>query len=111
VVNDGLIALIIGTRMTRTVTAAVAQLHDATKHVDRGDFSHRIPVNSRDQLAANLQHAGYRVSCAGNVASAPDRVAVDRSVLQGAQYLVRRAQQRPLRGTDRRSPARTPGPG
>ena len=46
-----LIALIIGTRMTRTVTAAVAQLHEATKHIDRGDFSHRIPVKSHDQLA------------------------------------------------------------
>jgi sigma-B regulation protein RsbU (phosphoserine phosphatase) len=46
-----LVALIIGTRMTRTVTLAVAQLDDATKHVDRGDFSHRIPVNSADQLA------------------------------------------------------------
>jgi sigma-B regulation protein RsbU (phosphoserine phosphatase) len=46
-----LIALIIGTRMTRTVTAAVADLHNATKHVDRGDFSHRIPVKSSDQLA------------------------------------------------------------
>ena len=46
-----LIALIIGTRMTRTVTAAVAQLHNATRHVDRGDFSHRIPVKSSDQLA------------------------------------------------------------
>ena len=46
-----LVALIIGTRMTRTVTAAVAQLHDATKHVDRGDFSHRIPVKSHDQLS------------------------------------------------------------
>ena len=46
-----LIALIIGTRMTRTVTAAVAQLHEATKHVDRGDFSHRIPVKSSDQLS------------------------------------------------------------
>ena len=46
-----LIALFIGTRMTRTVTAAVAHLHDATRHVDRGDFSHRIPVRSRDQLS------------------------------------------------------------
>jgi sigma-B regulation protein RsbU (phosphoserine phosphatase) len=46
-----LIALFIGTRMTRTVTAAVAQLYDATKHVDRGDFSHRIPVKSADQLS------------------------------------------------------------
>jgi sigma-B regulation protein RsbU (phosphoserine phosphatase) len=46
-----IVALIIGTRMTRTVTGAVAQLDKATKHVDRGDFSHRIPVNSADQLA------------------------------------------------------------
>ena len=46
-----LVALIIGTRMTRTVTGAVAQLYDATKHVDQGDFSHRIPVKSSDQLA------------------------------------------------------------
>ena len=46
-----LVALIIGTRMTRTVTGAVAQLHNATKHIDRGDFSHRIPVKSHDQLS------------------------------------------------------------
>jgi sigma-B regulation protein RsbU (phosphoserine phosphatase) len=46
-----LIALIIGMRMTRTMTSAVAQLYDATKHVDHGDFSHRIPVKSTDQLA------------------------------------------------------------
>ncbi|MFZ0418449.1 MAG: SpoIIE family protein phosphatase [Candidatus Sulfotelmatobacter sp.] len=46
-----LVALIIGARMTRTVTGAVAQLYDATKNVDRGDFSHRIPVKSADQLA------------------------------------------------------------
>ena len=29
----------------------MAHLYDATKHVDRGDFSHRIPVKSADQLA------------------------------------------------------------
>src|ERR1700722_6154193 len=46
-----MVALFIGTRMTRTVTAAVAQLYAATTHVDRGDFSHRIPVRSNDQLA------------------------------------------------------------
>jgi len=45
------IALIIGTRMTRTVTSAVAQLYNATRNVDRGDFGHRIPVKSDDQLA------------------------------------------------------------
>src|SRR6266852_7332441 len=46
-----LFALIIGTRLTRTVTGAVAQLYDATTHINRGDFSHRISVKSHDQLA------------------------------------------------------------
>jgi sigma-B regulation protein RsbU (phosphoserine phosphatase) len=47
-----LIALWIGTRLTRTVTGAVAQIYDATQRVNRGDFSHRIPVKSTDQVAA-----------------------------------------------------------
>jgi sigma-B regulation protein RsbU (phosphoserine phosphatase) len=47
-----LIALVIGTRLTRTVTGAVAQLYDATKHINRGDFSHRITVRSSDQIAS-----------------------------------------------------------
>jgi sigma-B regulation protein RsbU (phosphoserine phosphatase) len=47
-----LIALWIGTRLTRTVTGAVAQIYDATQHVNQGDFSHRIPVKSTDQIAA-----------------------------------------------------------
>src|SRR5581483_8867667 len=47
-----LMALYIGTRLTRTVTGTVAQLYEATKHINRGDFSHRIPVRSTDQLSA-----------------------------------------------------------
>jgi phosphoserine phosphatase RsbU/P len=46
-----LLALVIGTSLTRSITGSVAQLYRATQHVDRGDFSHRIPVRSRDQLA------------------------------------------------------------
>jgi sigma-B regulation protein RsbU (phosphoserine phosphatase) len=46
-----LLALVIGTSLTRSITGAIAQLYGATQHVDRGDFSHRIPVKSRDQLA------------------------------------------------------------
>ena len=46
-----LLAIWIGTRLTRTVTGAVAQLYDGTKHINRGDFSHRIPVKSNDQVA------------------------------------------------------------
>jgi len=46
------IALIISYHLTRTVTGAVAQLYEGTKHINRGDFSHRIPVRSNDQVAA-----------------------------------------------------------
>src|SRR5579864_7747130 len=46
-----IVAIFIGTRLTRTVTGAVAQLYDGTMHVNRGDFAHRIPVKSNDQVA------------------------------------------------------------
>jgi sigma-B regulation protein RsbU (phosphoserine phosphatase) len=46
-----LLALLVGTKLTRSITSAVDQLYEATKHINRGDFSHRIPVRSSDQLA------------------------------------------------------------
>jgi len=46
------IAIYIGTGLTRSVTGAVAQLYEATTHVNRGDFSHRIAITSNDQIAA-----------------------------------------------------------
>jgi len=46
-----LLALLVGTKLTRSITLAVDQLYQATKHINRGDFSHRIPVQSNDQLA------------------------------------------------------------
>jgi phosphoserine phosphatase RsbU/P len=47
-----LIALLIGIRLTRTITYSVASLYKATQHVNRGDFEHRIQVLQRDQLGA-----------------------------------------------------------
>ncbi|HKC71469.1 MAG TPA: PP2C family protein-serine/threonine phosphatase [Terriglobales bacterium] len=47
-----LVALLIGIRLTRTITRSVAQLYVATQHVNRGDFGHHIEIRSRDQLAA-----------------------------------------------------------
>lgn len=47
-----LIALFIGVRLTRTMTASVAQLYDATQHIETGELSHRIVVTREDQLAA-----------------------------------------------------------
>jgi phosphoserine phosphatase RsbU/P len=46
-----LLALFVGTKLTRTITSAVDQLYEATKHVNRADFSHRITVRSSDQIA------------------------------------------------------------
>ncbi|MFY9844998.1 MAG: SpoIIE family protein phosphatase [Terriglobales bacterium] len=46
-----LLALIVGTKLTRSITAAVDQIYEGTKHVNRADFSHRITVQSTDQLA------------------------------------------------------------
>jgi phosphoserine phosphatase RsbU/P len=47
-----LIALVIGVRLTRTITYSVANLYKATEHINRGDFTHRITVKEKDQLAA-----------------------------------------------------------
>jgi phosphoserine phosphatase RsbU/P len=46
-----LLALWIGTHLTRTITRAVAHLYAATRHINRGEFAHRVPVTSQDQLA------------------------------------------------------------
>jgi len=45
------LALVVGTKLTRSITSAVDQLYEATKHINRADFSHRITVHSSDQLA------------------------------------------------------------
>jgi phosphoserine phosphatase RsbU/P len=47
-----LIAVLISVGLTRTITRSVAKLYDATRRINRGDFSHRIAVRSTDQLAA-----------------------------------------------------------
>jgi sigma-B regulation protein RsbU (phosphoserine phosphatase) len=41
-----------GTVLARTITRSVADLYDATLHVRRGDFTHRVRVSKRDQLGA-----------------------------------------------------------
>jgi phosphoserine phosphatase RsbU/P len=46
-----LFALFIGTKLTRSITSAIDQLYQATKHINRADFSHRVTVQSNDQLA------------------------------------------------------------
>jgi sigma-B regulation protein RsbU (phosphoserine phosphatase) len=45
------LALIVGRKLTLSITSAVDQLYEATKHINRADFSHRITVQSSDQLS------------------------------------------------------------
>lgn len=49
------LAVVAGVALTRTMTSAMAQLTEATAHIQAGDFSHRIPVARQDQLGALAQ--------------------------------------------------------
>jgi sigma-B regulation protein RsbU (phosphoserine phosphatase) len=51
-----LISAAIGFSMTGTITGAVHNLYEGTLRIGRGDFSHRIPVKGKDQLA-DLGHS------------------------------------------------------
>ena len=46
------VALLIGVRMTRSITGTVDKLYDATERVRAGDFSYRIQAPATDQLTA-----------------------------------------------------------
>jgi sigma-B regulation protein RsbU (phosphoserine phosphatase) len=46
-----LLALIIGVRLSRTMTRSVYELYTATQHINRGDLTYRISINRQDQLA------------------------------------------------------------
>jgi sigma-B regulation protein RsbU (phosphoserine phosphatase) len=43
-------ALVMGLALARSITGSVHQLFTGTERVRRGDFSHRIEINTRDQL-------------------------------------------------------------
>lgn len=45
-----LVALVIGISLARRITRAVNQLYEGTRQVIFGDFRHRIPVRTSDQL-------------------------------------------------------------
>ena len=43
-------ALVTGIVLTRRITKAIADLYRGTQYVQSGDFSHRVPIEHRDQL-------------------------------------------------------------
>jgi sigma-B regulation protein RsbU (phosphoserine phosphatase) len=44
-------SLWVGIKLTRSITGAVHELYEGTRHVREGDFNYRIPVKGQDQLA------------------------------------------------------------
>jgi phosphoserine phosphatase RsbU/P len=56
-----LAAFVIGVRLTRSMTGAVHRLYQGTQKAIEGDFSHRIQVRGRDQLA-ELSHSFNRMT-------------------------------------------------
>src|SRR5205085_6385878 len=44
-------ALSLGLGLSRTITRSISNLYRATQRIKGGDFSHRIHVEGRDQLA------------------------------------------------------------
>ena len=46
-----LLALFMAARLSRTITASITELYDATRRIDRGDFDHQIRIERHDQLA------------------------------------------------------------
>ncbi len=47
-----LLAIFMASRLSRTITRSVSDLYHATREVDQGRLSYRIPVSRQDQLAA-----------------------------------------------------------
>ncbi len=45
-----IVAVFIGVSLSRRITLAVNQMYEGTRRVIKGDFTHRIPVNTQDQL-------------------------------------------------------------
>ena len=46
-----MVSLLAGIQLSRSMTGAVHELYEGTRHVKVGDFSYRIPVKGNDQLA------------------------------------------------------------
>ena len=58
------IGILFSTGLTRTLTRSVHDLYLGTKKVESGDFSHRIPIRSKDQLselAGSFNHMTERI--------------------------------------------------
>lgn len=82
------VSLVIGVRLTRSITGAVHELYQGTQRVSVGDFSHRIQVRGNDQLA-ELGHSFNRMT--GDLERLIE-VAKEKERLQGEIEIAREVQ-------------------
>jgi sigma-B regulation protein RsbU (phosphoserine phosphatase) len=76
-----------GIKLTRTITGAVHELYEGTRHIRDGDFSYRIPVMGTDQLAelgssfnTMTQHLGKLIVVAKEKERLESELAIAREV-------------------------------
>ena len=46
-----ILSLSLGVSLTKTITRSVSDLYEGTLRINSGNFSHRIPLRSKDQLS------------------------------------------------------------
>jgi len=83
-----LVALAIGMSLSRTITNAVHNLYEGTERVMEGDFSHRIRVKGRDQLAqlsSSFNRMTERVEQLLAVAKEKERMEAELSIAREIQ--------------------------
>jgi len=82
------VSLVIGARLTRSITGAVHNLYEGTQRVRVGDFSHRIEVRGNDQLA----ELGYSFNRMTENLERLVEVAKEKERLQGEIEIAREVQ-------------------
>lgn len=83
-----IVALVVGVSLSGTITRAVHGLYAATTSVAKGDFSHRIPVNGQDQLAAlgnSFNEMTARIESLVVVAKEKERLQSEIEIASGVQ--------------------------
>ena len=84
-----LAALRAGVLLTRTITRAVNELYEGTRHVREGDFSHRIQVEGHDQLAeltASFNHMTANLGRLIVVAKEKERLESELEIAREVQF-------------------------
>ena len=84
-----LASLRVGVQLSRTITGAVNELYEGTRHVKDGDFSYRIQVQGDDQLAeltASFNHMTANLGRLIVVAKEKERLESELEIAREVQF-------------------------